>query len=140
MHLVQSSRASQISAEQSHRAATKDSRPRTDVWRQRTIAQIDRGIDLGNRGSEFPCVLLLSNEGVEKPWTLRLLPFSLYLGYAFTPPKSFAWIVERSMRSRFVGIAQNSRSGPFSTAPTSPFTRPRVGAKRRFRGSGAVAC
>ena len=49
------------------------------------------------------------NEGVEKHWTPWLLPFSLYLGYAFTPPKIYAWILARSMRSHFVGIAQNSQ-------------------------------
>ena len=68
------------------------------------------------------------NEGVEKPWTLRHLPFSLYFGYAFTPPKSFAWIRARSMRSHFIGIAQNSRSGPFSTASTLSISG---GTKRR---------
>ena len=66
---------------------------------------------------------MLPNEGVEKPWTLRLLPFSFYFGYTFTPPKSFAWIVRRYMRSHFVGIAQNSDSGPFCTASTKKLSR-----------------
>ena len=38
------------------------------------------------------------------------------------------------MRSRFVGIAQNSRSGPFSTAPTVPSGARRL---RRIRCKGA---
>ena len=67
--------------------------------------------------------MIAPNEGVQKLAIYLFSPSSIYFGYAFTTPKDFASIVERSMRSNFVGLRRAFQPGPLCTASTLKLSR-----------------